>query len=109
MKVYFLSLVVTFLFSSGLYGADYTVRIVDKFKQDLSNKSDVLGTNLALWTSEEFLDSSDIKRYLRDLKISDIRIPGGSWSNEYYWNGNGVRTLNGFDLSKKSKEESNCE
>ena len=104
MKVYFLSLVVTFLFSSGLYGADYTVRIVDKFKQDLSNKSDVLGTNLALWTSEEFLDSSDIKRYLRDLKISDIRIPGGSWSNEYYWNGNGVRTLNGFDLSKKSKE-----
>ena len=104
MKVYFLSILLILSFSVELCSAHYTVKIIDEFKQDLSNKSDVLGTNLALWTSEEFLDSSDIKNYLRDLKVSDIRIPGGSWSNEYYWNGNGVRTDNGFDLSKRNKE-----
>ena len=104
MKVYFLALVFPILFSAQLFCSDYTVKIVDDLKQNLSNKSDVLGTNLALWTAEDFLNNEEIKEYLRALRISDIRIPGGSWSNEYYWNGNGVRTLNGFDLSKKNGE-----
>lgn len=104
MKVYFLFLIVASLFFKGLYGADYIVKIADKLKQDLSHKSDILGTNLALWTSEDFLESQKVKDSLIDLKISDIRIPGGSWSNEYYWNGNGVRIDDGFDLSKRNSE-----
>ena len=58
MKVYFLFLIVISLVSKGLNGADYIVKIADKLKQDLSHKSDILGTNLALWTSEDFLEKN---------------------------------------------------
>ena len=87
-----------------LFCAQYTVRVYDNIVEDLKNKSDVLGTNLALWSDKGFLENKLIEDYLTDLGISDIRIPGGSWSNEYYWNGNGVRIKDGFDLNKRTSE-----
>ena len=104
MKVYFLYLIILITTNAQLFCADYTVKIEDTLKRDLSQKTNLLGTNLALWTSKDFLGNKTLEDYVRQLGISDIRIPGGSWTNEYYWNGNGVRTQEAFDLSKQSKE-----
>jgi len=106
MKVYFLYLIILITTNAQLFCADYTVKIEDTLKRDLSQKTNLLGTNLALWTSKDFLGNKTLEDYIRQLGISDIRIPGGSWTNEYYWNGNGVRTQENFDLSKQCKEGS---
>lgn len=53
------------------------------------------GTNIALWNAKAHFSSPLLKRWVSDLKPGIIRIPGGSWSNCYYWNGNGVRDQNG--------------
>jgi len=47
------------------------------------------------------LANADVQRYLRELKPAFLRIPGGSWSDEYYWNGNGVRTGDHVDVSRR--------
>ena len=60
-----------------------------------------LGTNAGLWHEARQLFDTDIQFYLRELNPSFIRIPGGSWSDEYIWNGNGVWDGNTFDMSKR--------
>jgi hypothetical protein len=58
----------------------------------------LLGTNLALWYEPGDIAKPGFMEYLRQWSPGLIRLPGGSWSNEYYWNGNGVRTgPNSFD------------
>lgn len=59
-----------------------------------------LGTNAGLWHEARQLFDTDVQYYLRELNPSFIRIPGGSWSDEYVWNGNGVWDGNTFDMSK---------
>lgn len=59
-----------------------------------------VGTNAGLWHEARQLFDTDVQFYLRELNPSFIRIPGGSWSDEYIWNGNGVWDGNTFDLSK---------
>ncbi|VGO14513.1 Intracellular exo-alpha-(1-_5)-L-arabinofuranosidase 1 [Pontiella desulfatans] len=59
-----------------------------------------LGTNAGLWHEARQLFDTDVQYYLRELNPSFIRIPGGSWSDEYIWNGNGVWDGNTFDMSK---------
>jgi alpha-L-arabinofuranosidase len=104
MKVFSLSFIFSVMFVAQIFCTDYTVTVEDTLKADLHNKSDVLGTNLALWTKGTFLKNKVILSFLNQLGVSDVRIPGGSWSNEYYWNGNGVRDLNNFDLNKRNSE-----
>jgi len=59
------------------------------------------GTNIALWNEAAHFKSPLIKQWIDDLQAALIRIPGGSWSNAYYWNGHGVRDKNGqVDTSK---------
>lgn len=52
----------------------------------------LLGTNMALWYEPEQIAADGFMGYLERWSPGLIRLPGGSWSNEYYWNGNGVRT-----------------
>jgi alpha-L-arabinofuranosidase len=59
-----------------------------------------LGTNAGLWHEARQLFDTDVQYYLRELNPSFIRIPGGSWSDEYVWNGNGIWDGNTFDMSK---------
>jgi alpha-L-arabinofuranosidase len=73
---------------------NHIVREVDRHR--------FLGTNVGLWHEARQLFDTDVQYYLRDLNPSYLRIPGGSWSDAYIWNGNGVWDGNTFDLSKYS-------
>jgi hypothetical protein len=53
------------------------------------------GTNVALWNDIIYFTDSTIYQWIADLHPGYIRLPGGSWSNGIYWNGNGVRDTNG--------------
>jgi len=78
--------------TSGNYSITLDVnKPVTKFK-----KSMLLGTNAGVYYDEANLLNLNFINYLRQLNPGIIRIPGGSWSNELYWNGNKVR------LSKES-------
>ena len=61
----------------------------------------LLGGNIALWYNPEQLSQLGKSKYLKQWKPGILRIPGGSWSDETYWNGNGVRDGKKFDLSKR--------
>ncbi len=59
------------------------------------------GVNIAMWTDAPTYASSEVRQWIADLRSTYIRIPGGSWSNVVYWNGNGVRGADGkVDTSK---------
>ena len=73
--------------------ADRVVRKIDRRR--------LLGTNLGVFHPARDLANADVQRYLRELKPGFLRIPGGSWSDEYYWNGNGVRTGDHVDVSRR--------
>ena len=70
------------------------------------------GTNLSLWSRLPILENTDFQEAIRDWQPGSIRMPGGSWSNEYYWNGNGVRigsndhSIKNFDTSKQNVDGS---
>lgn len=53
------------------------------------------GTNLALWNEARHFQDPLLRKWVDELGTGLIRIPGGSWSNAYYWNGNGVRNAKG--------------
>ncbi len=54
-----------------------------------------LGTNIAIWNNAETFKNSTIINLFHDFSPGIIRIPGGSMSDAYFWNGNGVRKGNG--------------
>ncbi len=59
------------------------------------------GTNVALWYFADTYDSPQVRKWMPELRARYIRMPGGSWSNVVYWNGNGVRGADGqVDTSK---------
>jgi len=62
-------------------------------------RSDLMGVNIASYN-----DPDDFRKAIRgpfaDVDIGLIRIPGGSFSDKYYWNGNGVISNGCVDSSK---------
>ena len=71
-----------------------------------ADRHKLIGTNVSLWTEPTLLAESRFREGIRDWAPGLIRLPGGSWSNEYYWNGNGVRIgpdhgPKNFDASKQ--------
>ncbi|MCP5548889.1 MAG: hypothetical protein H7A50_16120 [Akkermansiaceae bacterium] len=60
----------------------------------------LLGGNVALWYRDSDLRAPEMAAHLDAWKPGLLRLPGGSWSDEIYWNGNGVRKGNSFDRSK---------
>jgi len=61
----------------------------------------LLGGNIALWYTPKQLEQLENSDFYKQWQPGVMRIPGGSWSDEYFWNGNGVRDANKFDLSKR--------
>ena len=77
----------------------------------IADRHRLVGTNLSLWSRQHIIENPSFQKDIREWQPDTIRIPGGSWSNEYYWNGNGVRTNNGhgtenFDLTKRNADGS---
>jgi alpha-L-arabinofuranosidase len=78
-----------------------TIRKVDRGK--------LIGTNMGLWNYPTRYWNPTTGKLLRQWKPGLVRIPGGSWSDEYFWNGNGVMKWvrydfpwsGGFELQKK--------
>jgi hypothetical protein len=59
------------------------------------------GTNVAMWYEPGTYDAPDVRKWMPELHARYIRIPGGSYANGVYWNGNGVRGADGkVDPSK---------
>ena len=71
---------------------DTVVREVDLAK--------LLGSNAGLWYQPQSIERLVNSDYVPAWGPGLIRIPGGSWSDEIYWNGNGVRDGKTFDQSK---------
>jgi alpha-L-arabinofuranosidase len=53
------------------------------------NRANLMGVNIAIYNSPDDLKTA-IAGPLGELDIGLVRIPGGSMSDRYYWNGNGV-------------------
>ncbi|MGD1000057.1 MAG: hypothetical protein ABSA67_05085 [Candidatus Brocadiia bacterium] len=53
------------------------------------------GTNVAMWYYGSEYAAADVRKWLTEMHGRYIRIPGGSWANSVYWNGNGVRDAEG--------------
>jgi hypothetical protein len=53
------------------------------------------GTNVAMWYYGSTYDAPQVQKWMPELHARYIRIPGGSWANAVYWNGNGVRGADG--------------
>ena len=71
------------------------VREMDRFR--------LLGSNVGVFYKPREVFDADVQFYLRDLNPTYLRIPGGSWSDRYVWNGNGVYDGNKIDMSKRVK------
>ena len=54
------------------------------------------GTNVAMWYFPSVYNSPVVHQWMNDLHAGYIRLPGGSWANVVYWNGNGVRDAKGM-------------
>lgn len=86
---------------------DATLRIDADTVVQTANPHRLTGTNLSLWSRLPIIENTDFQKAIRDWHPGSIRMPGGSWSNEYYWNGNGVRigsndhSIENFDTSKQ--------
>jgi hypothetical protein len=53
------------------------------------------GTNVAVWNDKIHFSSPLLHKWISELRPGYIRLPGGSWSQAHYWNGNGVRGPDG--------------
>ena len=62
-------------------------------------RADLLGINIAVYNRPDDFCKA-IEGPMADLNIGLIRMPGGSASDKYYWNGNGVLNNGHIDTSK---------
>lgn len=91
---------------------DATLRIDADTVVQTADPHRLTGTNLSLWSRLPIIENVNFQQAIRDWHPGSIRIPGGSWSNEYYWNGNGVRigdndhSIENFDQSKQQADGS---
>ncbi|NDV63192.1 sulfatase-like hydrolase/transferase [Puniceicoccales bacterium CK1056] len=88
----FLLVLIQILSVQALYSSSARLTLEPTDSGSPVDLSHLLGTNLALWYEPVDLAKPGFQKYLEKWSPGLIRLPGGSWSNEYYWNGNGVRT-----------------
>src|SRR5688572_24267081 len=60
----------------------------------------LLGSNIAIWHQSSTFEDPEVRKAFVDAGIGLLRMPGGSASDQYFWNGNGVRQGNEVDRSK---------
>jgi len=65
-----------------------------------AKRANLMGLNIATYHGEKKCAEA-FRKYLDDIDIGLVRIPGGSLSDKFYWNGNGVLKADGtVDRSK---------
>ena len=101
-----LALPLTAMLSACGHAADYTLSINPDKVIEEADPHRLTSTNVSLWSRHPIIENKSFQEAIRQWAPASIRIPGGSWSNEYYWNGNGVRIGNdhgieNFDPSKQ--------
>jgi hypothetical protein len=79
----------------GFSPALANVLLITESEGEPVDMDQLLGTNMALWYEPEYLETGEFEAFLQQWSPGLVRLPGGSWSNEYYWNGNGVRQPDG--------------
>ena len=96
------TLIAATLVLSSLPGLATEARLtVSSSKPEISlDRTRLLGTNAALWHEPDQLNHPQLEPLLKGMTPFYIRIPGGSWSDEYYWNGHDVWQNNAVDSSK---------
>jgi alpha-L-arabinofuranosidase len=101
----FLGLTSWLLFSSA-HAAPSSATVTIQPDQIIAKTRDnrLLGGNIALWYEQQQLQELEKSPYWKQWKPGLIRIPGGSWSDEFFWNGNGVREGKKIDRSKLTKD-----
>jgi alpha-L-arabinofuranosidase len=83
----------------GVIAAPLEVR-VDADKRLVScSRGNLLGINIASYNQPEDFKAA-VKGPLKALNIGLIRMPGGSFADKFYWNGNGVVVDGKIDTSK---------
>jgi alpha-L-arabinofuranosidase len=85
------SLILISLFGTSNLTAKDTVVTINPSKVIAeSDRSKLIGTNMALWDYPPRYYLPSTEKLLQEWHPGLVRIPGGSWSDEYFWNGNGV-------------------
>ncbi|BDS05073.1 hypothetical protein NT6N_01130 [Oceaniferula spumae] len=100
-----LSLVIPMMSVSSIFAAEEATVSVQTDKV-IATTSDnrLLGSNLGLWYEPNELTALSSSPWFKSWKPGLLRMPGGSWSDEYFWNGNGVRFGNKFPTKKPGPE-----
>jgi hypothetical protein len=81
------------------HAREYKVTIDANHVIASTERAKLLGINIAVYNSpDEFIKA--MEGPISDLTTGLIRMPGGSVSDKYYWNGNGVVSNNVVDQSK---------
>lgn len=78
-------------FSQILLAAGSTISLENNPIGQRADHSRLLGTNIALWHDPSALEHASLRDLVKQWAPGLVRLPGGSWSNAYFWNGNGVR------------------
>jgi alpha-L-arabinofuranosidase len=112
MKKILTNFIVASIISTGFYGCITTPEqpkddattctiTIDASKELRKvNRADLMGINIAVYHSSKDYQKA-INGPLSKLKMGLVRMPGGSVSDRYYWNGNGVLSADGtVDKSK---------
>ncbi len=76
--------------TSSLFAAEERIVVNSKKILRHTERHRLIGTNLAVWDYPTRYNMEKTQDLLRAWKPALVRIPGGSWSDAYYWNGNGV-------------------
>jgi len=79
----------------------YTLKIDNNKVISSYNKAMLLGMNAGVFYEESWLMNLTFQDYLQQINPGIMRIPGGTWSNELYWNGNKVRLSEESYIPKK--------
>ncbi len=80
---------------------DYSIKINSDKIISTYDRSMLLGTNVGVFYEESYLLNFKMLEHLHQLNPGIIRMPGGTWSNELYWNGNKVRLSEESYIEKK--------
>ena len=89
--IFCISLTIANGFYSYADSVDAVLRIEANTILQHTDRHRLIGTNLSLWSRKHIIENPRFQNDIRAWQPACIRIPGGSWSNEYFWNGNGVR------------------
>ena len=79
----------------------YTLKVDNSKVISSYDKYMLLGMNAGVFYEESWLMNLKFQDYVQQINPGIMRIPGGTWSNELYWNGNKVRLSEESYIPKK--------